>query len=115
MPLAVMFFNHFCLKSIGLLLYALSMTVQSLKTKTIGKSSLNLEYTQALKMGGVHLGNKMANVTYFFQKLSCLTMKHRKPEDDTLNCFAVMRKSGKRRKKKKNVASEMSVPHSLEK
>ena len=40
------------------------MTVQSLKT--IDKSSLDLECTQALKMGGGHLGNQIAEVFLFF-------------------------------------------------
>ena len=41
------------------------MTVQSLKT--IGQSNLDLEHTQALKMCGGHLGNKMVDVKYFFK------------------------------------------------
>ena len=35
------------------------MTVQSLKK--IGQTNLDLECTQALKMGGKHLGNKMVD------------------------------------------------------
>ena len=43
------------------------MTVQSLKT--IDHSNLDLECTQALKMDRGHLGNEMADVKFFFQKL----------------------------------------------
>ena len=32
-------------------------------------SSLYLEHTQALKLGGGHLKNKMVDTNYFFQKL----------------------------------------------
>ena len=39
------------------------MTVQHLKT--VGHSNLYLEGTQALKIGGGHLGNKMADVKNF--------------------------------------------------
>ena len=39
------------------------MTVQSLKTFI--QSNLGLEHTQALKMGGGHLGNKMVDVKIF--------------------------------------------------
>ena len=49
------------------------MTVQSLKT--IGESSLDLERTQALKLGGSHLKYKMADTNFFSQKLSPLTLK----------------------------------------
>ena len=37
--------------------------------KTISQSSLDLEHTQALKMGGSHLGNKMADIKNIFSKL----------------------------------------------
>ena len=78
------------------------MTLHSLKT--IGHRNLDLECTQALKMGGRHLGNKMADINFFFQKLSPFTLNvHRKPEDDILNPFAAMRKveseGGKKEKK----------------
>ena len=43
------------------------MTVQSLKT--IGQRNLDLECTQALKVGGSHLGNKMADVNFFLKKV----------------------------------------------
>ena len=73
-PLAAMFLNQFCQKSIGFLLLVISMTVQSLNI--IGQSNVDLEHKQALKMCGGHLGNKMVNVKkFFFQKLSPLTLK----------------------------------------
>ena len=40
-----------------------SITVQSLKT--IGQSNLDIRHTQALKLDGGHLGNKMADVKFF--------------------------------------------------
>ena len=49
------------------------MTVQSLKI--IGQSNLDLEHTQALKMGGSHLGNKMMDINFFKKVLSPLTLK----------------------------------------
>ena len=39
-----------------------------------GQSKLDLERTQAFKMGGGHIGNKMTKVK-MFQKLSPLTLK----------------------------------------
>ena len=62
------------------------MTVQSLKTS--GQSNLDLECTQALKMGRSYLRNKMVNIIFFFKSCSPLTLnKHRMPEDDILNHF----------------------------
>ena len=66
--------------------------VQSLKT--IGESNLDLEQTQALRMGGGYLGIKTTDIKQIFQKLSPLTLKRdRKPEDNILIHFAVRRKS----------------------
>ena len=44
--------------------------------------------------GGGHLGNKMADaIFFFFSEAVPLTLnEHRKPEDDILNCFAVIKK-----------------------
>ena len=68
------------------------MTVQSLKT--ISQSNLDLEHTQALKIGGGHLENKIKSCPPWPWN------EHRKPEYDILNHFAVMRKSKKWGKKK---------------
>ena len=68
------------------------MTVQS--WKTISQNSLDLERTQALKMGDSHLGNKMADIKKFFSEVVPLDPKQTlKTEDNILNRFAVMRKS----------------------
>ena len=48
------------------------MNVQSLKT--ISQSSLNLERTQILKLGGGHLKNKISH-RIFFSKVVPLTPK----------------------------------------
>ena len=67
-------FNQFCPKSVSYLAWIISMTAQSLKT--IRQSNLNLERTQALKLGGSHLGNKIVEVKVFFsQKWSPFTLK----------------------------------------
>ena len=44
------------------------MSVQSLNT--ICKSNLDLDHTLAIKIGGSHLGNNMADIKFFFQKFS---------------------------------------------
>ena len=41
------------------------MTVQSLKR--IGETSLDLEHTQALKLGIIHLKNKMVDTVFLFK------------------------------------------------
>ena len=57
-------------------------------------TSFKTGWQPSLKQDGRH--------KIFFQKLSPLTLnKHRKPELDILNCFALMRKSRKRRKEEK--------------
>ena len=57
--------------------WVISITVQSLKT--IGQSTMDLEYTQVLKMGGSYLGNKMGYVKIFLK--SSLLDPETKKED----------------------------------
>ena len=76
------------------------MTEPSLKK--ISESNLDLRCTQALKMSGSHLGNKIADLNFFSQKLSPLTRKRTQDtEDNIMNCFILMKKSiGKEVKEK---------------
>ena len=60
-PLAAMFLNQICPKSLGLPPSVILLTVESLKT--IGQS--NLECTQALKMAGNQLGNMIVDIKFF--------------------------------------------------